>query len=171
MRRPVRDEITTLNVRRDTVLPRLVRPVEERPGQLDLSLRSKILLGYMVLGAALSTVFMLTHGWPDLTRLGLAAAVTLVSAISLPTIIARVTRVRVLSRGALEISRGDLSKPVALTAQGWGKDEIDELALAISNMQENLRELVGHIQHTAQSVSDSATDFQRSSENVNASTE
>ena len=35
-------------------------------------------------------------------------------------------------------------------------------------MQENLRELVGHIQHTAQSVADSASDLQRSAENVNA---
>jgi methyl-accepting chemotaxis protein len=37
-------------------------------------------------------------------------------------------------------------------------------------MQENLRELVGHIQHTAASVADSATELQRSAENVNAST-
>jgi methyl-accepting chemotaxis protein len=76
----------------------------------------------------------------------------------------------VLSRSALEISRGDLSTPV-VAASGFGRDEIDELATAISHMQENLRELVGHIQHTAQSVSDSATELQRSAENVNASTD
>ena len=39
-------------------------------------------------------------------------------------------------------------------------------------MQENLRELVGHIQHTAQPASrTSANELQRSAENVNASTE
>jgi len=172
VRRPARDEFpSTLSARREVVLPRLVRPAEERPGWMSLSLRAKILAGYVVLGGVLSAVFLLTHGWPDPTRLAVAAGVTLASAILLPAIIARVARVRVLSRGALEISRGDLSKAVALTTQGWGKDEIDELAVAISNMQENLRELVGHIQHTAQSVSDSAIDLQRSAENVNASTE
>jgi len=171
VRRPVRDEIPTLSARRADILPRLVRPAEDRASRADLSLHSKILIGYALQGAALSASFIFTHGWPDLTRLAVAGTVTLVSALLLPSVIARVARVRILSRGALEISRGDLSKPVAQTPQGWGKDEIDELALAISNMQENLRELVGHIQHTAQSVSDSATDLQRSAENVNASTE
>ena len=38
-------------------------------------------------------------------------------------------------------------------------------------MQENLRELVGHIQHTAQSVADSASELSGSAEDVNASTD
>jgi methyl-accepting chemotaxis protein len=138
---------------------------------MDISLRSKIFTGYVLLGVILSTAFLLTKGLPDTVRLAIAAAVTLISALFLPNFIARVARVRVLSRGALEISRGDLSKPVDMTITGYGKDEIDELAIAISNMQENLRDLVGHIQHTAQSVSDSAKDLQKSAEHVNASTE
>jgi methyl-accepting chemotaxis protein len=153
------------------MLPRLVRAPEERTGRMDVSLRSKLLVGYLLLGVALSATFMLTAGLSDVARLGIATGVTLLCALSMPSLIARVTRVRVLSRSALEISRGDLSQPVAVTQSGIGKDEIDELALAISNMQENLRELVGHIQHTAQSVADSATDLQRSAEHVNASTE
>jgi methyl-accepting chemotaxis protein len=99
-----------------------------------------------------------------------AATVTIVCALLLPAVLARVTRVKTLSRSALEISRGDLASPVATTSGGL-RDEIDELADAIATMQENLRELVGHIQHTAQSVADSANELQRSAENVNASTE
>jgi methyl-accepting chemotaxis protein len=139
---------------------------------MDLSLQRKITLGYVLLGVAL---FLLLE-YPQVqaldwgVRAALASLVTLFAAFLLPSLLARVTRVRVLSQSALEISRGDLSKPV-VTPQGLGKDEIDELAAAISNMQENLRELVGHIQHTARSVAESAKDLQGSAEGVNASTE
>jgi len=172
VRRPLRDELPSplSGSRRD--LHRVVRSADERNLGRDISLHFKILSGYVVLGLALSLVLFFTEdtGLTWQARAAIAAAVTLVLAVSMPSLIARVTRVRVLSRSALEISRGDLSKPVQ-TQAGFGKDEIDELSTAISNMQENLRDLVGHIQHTAQSVSDSATELQRSAENVNASTE
>ncbi|HEY3586689.1 MAG TPA: HAMP domain-containing methyl-accepting chemotaxis protein, partial [Myxococcaceae bacterium] len=98
-----------------------------------------------------------------------ASALTLVLALLLPAVLARVTRLRSLSRSALDISRGDLVSPVT-TEPSLGRDEIDELTTAIGNMQENLRELVGHIHHTAASVADSADELQRSAENVNAAT-
>ena len=98
-----------------------------------------------------------------------AGVLTLVLALLLPAVLARVTRLRSLSRSALDISRGDLASPVS-TDPSLGRDEIDELTTAIGNMQENLRELVGHIQHTAASVADSANELQRSAENVNAAT-
>ncbi len=137
-----------------------------------VSLHRKITTGYVLLGVALSATLLATEGlglgWP--LRVGIAAVITLAAAVALPSLLARVTRVKVLSRSAFEISQGDLSKPVE-TDVGRSRDEIDELTSAISKMQENLRELVGKIQDTAKSVSDTAIDLQRSAENVNGSTE
>jgi methyl-accepting chemotaxis protein len=171
VRRPIRDELPPpLSARREPA-HRLLHLPEDRFAVRDISLHLKILSGYILVGIALSLALFWTEGKLELwLRAGMAAGITLVLAATLPSLIARVTRVRVLSRSALEISRGDLSKPV-VTPVGFGKDEIDELSTAISNMQENLRDLVGHIQRTAQSVSDSATELQRSAEAVNASTE
>jgi methyl-accepting chemotaxis protein len=159
-----------LSSRREPVR-RLVRVAEERGSALPLSLHLKILTGYIVLGVALFACFELTRGTDRWFQAAVAGAVTLVLAVALPSLLARVTRMRVLSRSALEISRGDLSKPVDAAPGFLGRDEIDELATAISHMQENLRELVGHIQQAAQSVSESARELQGSAENVNGSTE
>src|SRR3954471_17931264 len=80
--------------------------------------------------------------------LGLFVAVGV--SIGLKQVANRVSR---LNRSALEISRGDLSKPLATERTSFlGRDEVDELTTAIGNMQENLRELVGHIQGTSRSV-------------------
>ena len=139
------------------------------PGQ-DVSLHLKILAGYVVLGVALAALYESTWGFPWWVRALLAAILTLVLGLVLPSLLARVTRVKHLSRSALEISRGDLSKPVD-DEQGSIRDEIDELSEAITTMQENLRELVGHIQRTAHSVSDQAGELTASAEGVNASNE
>ena len=170
LRRLRGDEVPAVLGQRRDPLHRLVRGGEDRGAGMDVSLRVKILTGYVLMGAALSVAFLTTEDLPLGARAATLGGITLVLSLALPSLIARVTRVKVLSRSALEISRGDLSKPVVRDL-GFGKDEIDELAIAIGNMQENLRELVGHIQHTAQSVADSASDLQRSAENVNASTE
>ena len=147
---------------------------EASTGKLVLSLRNKILLGYLLLGLALFGAFELLRAL-DIGRwgeLGVVMGVSIVLGILLPGYLAGVKRVQLLNRGALEISRGNLSKPVQTDkAESLGRDEIDELSLAIAHMQENLRELVGHVQRTAKSVSDSSNDLQRSAENVNASTE
>jgi len=148
---------------------RLTR-AEERSAGTTLSLRLKILAGYLVLGAALFFAHVLLPHGSRVTEAVATVVITLTLSLLMPSFLVKITRVKVLSRSALEISRGDLSKPV-VTEPGLGQDEIDELATAISHMQENLRELVGHIQHTAQSVSDSANDLQRSAENVNGATE
>ncbi len=138
---------------------------------MTFSLNVKILAGYLVLGAALFALFEYAREWPVWQKGAVGGAVTLILALLLPLVLAKLTRVKVLSRSALEISRGDLSKPVSTVGGALGKDELDELATAISHMQENLRELVGHIQNTARSVADSASELERSAENVNESTE
>jgi methyl-accepting chemotaxis protein len=158
-----------MSPRRDS-LRRVVVLGDEHRAVLDISLHLKILTGYLVLGVALFVTMHLTENASLVLQLTSASVITLVLALLLPSLLARLTRVKVLSRSALEISRGDLSKPVGSGASK-ARDEIDELTTAISNMQQNLRELVGHIQHTAQSVADSANDLQRSAEGVNASTE
>ena len=85
--------------------------------------------------------------------------------------IARLSRVGRLKASAVEISRGDLSRSVVSEEQQAFHDEIDDLTVAISTMQENLRDLVSRIQRTAQSVAESANDLQSSAEEVNASTD
>ena len=143
----------------------LLRAADERHTQL--SLHMKILAGYMVLGASLVGFFYLAQeqSWPWSLRVALSLGLTLVLAVVLPWSLG-VSRVRRLSHAALEVSRGDLSHPVRTEGGGF-RDDIDELAGAIANMQENLRELVRHIHNTAESVADSATELSRSSEAVN----
>ena len=121
----------------------------------------------MVLGGCLVGFFYLAQeqSWPWSLRVAISLGITLVLAVALPWSLG-VSRVRRLSNAALEVSRGDLSRPV-LTESGGLRDDIDELAAAIANMQENLRELVRHIHNTAESVADSATELSRSSEAVN----
>jgi methyl-accepting chemotaxis protein len=171
LRRLVRDELPMPLAprRRESPQRRLTVLSDEYRGA-QISLHLKILVGYLVLGAALFVARQLTLNSHWLPAALISTAITFAAAIALPSLLARLTRVRVLSRTALEVSRGDLSKPV-MTQSGFGRDEIDELTMGISNMQENLRELVGHIQHTSQSVADSANDLQSSAEGVNASTE
>ena len=154
-----------------------VRPqhsMGDRP-RLRISLFTKILAGYILLS-------LLLLGLPSFISLSglrgsLASTVSFVLGLSLAMLFAYVTSrilsgVRSLNRSALEISRGDLSKPVFQERRfRMGSDEIDELADSISKMQENLRDLVSHIQRTAKSVSDSASDMLHWSEDVNGSTE
>ncbi len=138
-----------------------------------LSLHAKIFIGYLVLGFALYASLYALRSFHQETWIELLVFLTVTGlfGVLLPSSLVRVKRVRLLNRSALEISRGDLSKTVQTEQKGLGRDEIDELSLAIVHMQENLRELVGHVQRTSQSVAESADDLQRSAENVNASTE
>jgi methyl-accepting chemotaxis protein len=164
VRRPIRDELS-LGLRREPI-DLVVRAAEERRAQVSLHL--KILFGYVLLGAGLVTYFYFANpewGWP--LKAGVAGGITLLAAVFLPAFILRVSRVTDLSSLAREISRGDLSRAVQLDSSAV-RDDLDELAVAISNMQENLRELVGHIQRTAASVADSANALQHSAEGINA---
>jgi methyl-accepting chemotaxis protein len=146
-------------------MERVVRAVDERRAQI--SLHFKILSGYVVVGAALSAVFFLGRDWDWGIKLIAASLVTLVLAVVLPYVVLRVARVRVLSQTALEISRGDLSRAVQLDTSSM-RDDIDELAVAISDMQANLRELVSSIQHTTESVADSASALETNAAGLNA---
>ena len=170
VRRSVLDEFPAARTsRRPTPVRKLAAALDERSQPVSLSLQSKILVSHFLLAMVLvgTLHFVRNASWAVQGLVG--SALTLVLALLLPAVLARVTRLRSLSRSALDISRGDLASPVT-TEPSLGRDEIDELTTAIGNMQENLRELVGHIQHTAASVADSANELQRSAENVNAAT-
>ncbi len=146
---------------------RVVRAAEQRRAQI--SLHMKILAGYVVLGGSLVAFFYFAQAqdWPWTVRVSLAFGLTLLLAVILPGWLLNVSRVKHLAGAALEVSRGDLSRRVPVEPSGL-RDDIDELAVALQDMQENLRELVGHVQHTAESVADSATELSRSAEGVNA---
>jgi methyl-accepting chemotaxis protein len=147
-------------------------PVPRGPRRVGLF--QKILLGDLTLWFVLSGVLTYEvfrerlapeHAlFGTLVGLGVALAV----AMGLKQVANRVVQ---LNRGALEISRGDLSKPLADRTDWLGRDEVDELTTAIANMQANLRELVGHIQRTSRSVADSADEMQESSANVSGQAE
>src|SRR5436305_5728527 len=146
------------------------RGVDRRVG-----LFKKILLGdltlWFVLTGLLTYEVLRYHMAPEHALFGavLGLIVALGVSIGLKQVANRVSR---LNRSALEISRGDLSKPLATERTSFlGRDEVDELTTAIGHMQENLRELVGHIQGTSRSVADSADEMQESSANVSASAE
>src|SRR5438874_6561339 len=154
--------------------PRRSQPPVPR-GPRRVGLFQKILVGDLTLWCVLSAVLTYEvfrqqlpaeHAlFGALAALGVALAV----AVGLKQVANRVVQ---LNRSALEISRGDLSKPLATERTDWmGRDEVDELTTAISNMQANLRELVGHIQATSRSVADSADEMQESSANVSAQAE
>ena len=132
-------------------------PVEERRSQL--SLHVKILVGYVVLAAALVGVFYVGQPWDWPLKITAAFIVTLALALVLASVLLRVERLKTLSRAAHEISGGDLSRRVML-ADSSVRDDLDELAVAIALMQDNLRELVSSIQHTAESVAESATSLE-----------
>src|SRR5262249_59711849 len=91
-----------------------------------LALRSSLRLAPCLLAVVLVSVlhFVRNVSWAGQ---GLVAiAVTLVLALVLPAVLARVTRLRSLSRSALDISRGDLVSPVT-TDPSLRPDQIDEL--------------------------------------------
>jgi methyl-accepting chemotaxis protein len=167
VRRSVLDEFPSARSR--LARTRIPASVEDRRQPVSLALQTKILLSHFLLASVLVAALWLLRNAPWGMQALVAAALTLVLALVLPTLLARMTRLRSLSRSALDISRGDLASPV-VTEPSLGRDEIDELTTAIGHMQENLRELVGHIHRTAASVADSATELQRSAENVNAAT-
>src|SRR5438874_391379 len=144
-------------------------------GMRRVGLFLKILLGDMTIWAVLSGVLtyeVIRRGLDPQHALAGAAAGLLVAiavSIGLKQVANRVVR---LNRSALEISRGDLSKALPTERAGvLGADEVDELSVAISHMQENLRDLVRHIKNTSRAVADSADEMQVSTGNVTGSAE
>src|SRR6185369_10012588 len=140
-----------------------------------LGLFFKVFLGDMTIWAVLSGVLayeVVRRGLdPQRAIAGVTAGLIVAIAVSvgLKQIANRIVR---LNRSALEISRGDLSKALPSEKPSvLGADEVDELTVAISHMQENLRDLVRHIQNTSRAVADSADEMQVSTGNVTASAE
>ncbi len=123
----------------------------------QMSLHFKVLVSYVLLSGTIVTVLYLgqNYDWP--LKIAASLIVTLVLAVALPSVLLRVERVKRLSHTAHEISSGDISRRVALADSSAVRDDLDELAVAIAMMQDNLRELVSSIQHTAESVADAAT--------------
>ena len=156
-----------------------MRPVRPSP-RISPSFRRvglffKILLGDMTIWAVLSGVLtwevIRRNMDPQHALVGAAAGLFIAIAVSigLKQVANRIVR---LNRSALEISRGDLSKALPTErASMLGADEVDELSVAISHMQENLRDLVRHIQNTSRAVADSADEMQVSTGNVTGSAE
>jgi methyl-accepting chemotaxis protein len=144
-----------------------------RPGsparviRAQVSLHFKILVGYVILAAALVLLFSFGNAWDWSLKVLTASIVTLVLAVVLPYFVLRVDRVRVLCQTAQQVSSGDLSRRVPVEGSAV-RDDIDELAVAISDMQSNLRDLVRSIQKTAESVADSASAMKDSASGVNA---
>ena len=135
----------------------------------------KFLLGDMTIWAVLSGVLtyevIRRNMEPQHAIVGAGAGLFIAIAVSigLKQVANRIVR---LNRSALEISRGDLSKALPTeSASMVGADEVDELSVAISHMQENLRDLVRHIQNTSRAVADSADEMQVSTGNVTGSAE
>ncbi len=153
---------------------REARPLQPSGTPTTVSLQTKILVSYLILGLVLLFAIPAISG---LVRSGLAAGgvvvgLTLAIGYGLTVAISRVARITRLKASAVEISRGDLSKSVLSEEQrALGHDEIDDLTEAIRTMQENLRDLVSRIQRTASSVAESANELQSSAEEVNASTD
>jgi methyl-accepting chemotaxis protein len=158
-----------------------MRPVRQsqvysaRAASRRVGLFLKILLGDMTIWAVLSGVLtyeVVRRGLDPQHAIAGAASGFLVAiavSIGLKQVANRVVK---LNRSALEISRGDLSKPLVTARAGiFGSDEVDELSVAISHMQENLRDLVARIQTTSRQVADSADEMQVSTGNVTASAE
>jgi len=152
--------------------PPAPRPPSSAPG-FTFKLQSKILTGYVIVGAVLlfAVPFILQQSNNPVIGGVLVLLLTLAMGQGLTIAIARTSRVGRLKESAVEVSRGDLSRNVLSEEQKAFHDEIDDLTEAIRTMQENLRDLVSRIQRTAQSVSDSANELQTSAEEVNASTD
>lgn len=150
-----------------------VRPPRSRAPRRKLLLIHKIMLGDLMLVAVFSIIFLareiFAYKWNENWVLSSILAV-FVTALAMAYALNRVaTRVRLLNRAALEISRGDLSQPIRMPQKfRVGSDEIDELATSIGNMQENLRELVSHMQRSSRHLADSANELLHSTENVSA---
>ena len=142
-------------------------------GGLTVSWQSKILLSYVVVGTVLlfAVPLISEHARPRILGGPLVIALTVAMGWGLTTALARASRLARLKESAVEISRGDLSKPLVPDASAHVRDEIDDLTLSIATMQENLRDLVSRIQRTAQSVAESANELSSSAEDVNASTD
>jgi methyl-accepting chemotaxis protein len=142
----------------------------DRASAFPTSLNFKILLGYVLLGLVIFAVGQLTQGLPWFVAAFFACVASLLTGLGVSLSIARIHRLAYLNRSALQISRGDLS--MAVTQQpSIGRDEIDELGVAIAQMQENLRELVSQIQRTAREVTDASSDLQSAAGGVNNSTD
>lgn len=75
-----------------------------------------------------------------------------------------------LTDAAESISRGDLTRDVALSASRI-PDETHDLASLINLMLQNLRDLVGHIKTTSRQLTDSAREISSTAMEINASTE
>ena len=69
------------------------------------------------------------------------------------------------------ISRGDLRAEIQVPDAGRFPDETHELSRSIAEMLENLRELVGHVQVTADRVSSCSQSLVRSVQGVNSASE
>ncbi|MDF1564568.1 MAG: HAMP domain-containing methyl-accepting chemotaxis protein [Deltaproteobacteria bacterium] len=139
---------------------------------MRVTLFTKIFLGYFLLLAvslAMPEILSQTSAPLDMRpwiTLGLGVALSLGLAWLLSRILGRV---RTLNAFAEQISRGDLSRPLEAGSSVLGKDEVDDLTTSVIHMQENLRDLVGHIQRSSSALSEASSDLQSSAQQMSSS--
>jgi methyl-accepting chemotaxis protein len=147
--------------------PRAASDAASRIGRRSsLSFHLKITASYVLLAGALLTVLYAGQAWDWPLKITVSFIVTFVFAGTLPSMVLRVERVKGLSRAGFDISSGDLSRRVVLDNPSL-PDDLDELAEAISLMQENLRSLVSSTRRTAESVSLAASTLDDNATGVN----
>jgi methyl-accepting chemotaxis protein len=142
--------------------------------RVRITLFTKIFLGYvLLLAVALAMPAVLSQtatplDWRPWITLGTGIALSLGLAWVLTRILGRI---RVLNAFAERISRGDLSQPLEVRSGVLGHDEIDDLTTSVIHMQENLRDLVGHIQRSSSALSEASSNLQSSAERVNVASQ
>ena len=159
------------------VAPAGNEPVTPAPPRGErVTLLQKILIGDIIIIALFSAIFIFYEQaarvlgtYKDVIFGAMGILLASLIALVLDRVIGRV---RHLNASALDISRGDLSRPVSIPTR-WrlGHDEMDDLAATIGEMQTRLRELVSHIQRTSQQVSTSASGLIGSTQAVSGSTD
>src|SRR5205823_12865900 len=106
-------------------------PLEDASSPLTVSLQTKILASYLIVGGAL--LFAMPEIYERISNRYAASAlilgITLALGAFLTWSLARVARIVRLKVSAVEISSGDLSKSVVSEEQQFLHDEIDDLTV------------------------------------------
>jgi methyl-accepting chemotaxis protein len=134
----------------------------------------KFIIGFVVVVAAVAFSPKLVEALGYSAEMSglLAYAVALTCGLILGWLFSRgfTANIGRLAESAESISRGDLTRDVAIRASSF-PDETHELGALINLMVQSLRDLVGHIKRTSGQLSESAREINSTALEINASTE
>jgi methyl-accepting chemotaxis protein len=134
----------------------------------------KFIIGFVVVVAAVAFSPRLVElvGYSSEISIILGYVVALTTGLILGWIFSKgfTANFRILTDSAESISRGDLTRDVAIRPSRI-PDESHELATLINLMLQNLRDLVRHIKRTSGKLTDSAREINTTALEINASTE